>query len=98
MASEVPVGLDLTAYRERYERERPTIEDQTDAVEWHVALGQVAWDLTYLEQIVLNMRWGLSDNTPRTQRYVARQVGVSPSSARQIEGTAMRKLYKALHG
>lgn len=52
--------------------------------------------LTNREKCVIEMRYGLSEIKPRTQREIAKLLGISRSYVSRIEKKALKKLYKEL--
>jgi RNA polymerase primary sigma factor len=48
--------------------------------------------LTEREQLVLRLRYGFDDGTPRTLEVVGKRLGVTRERVRQIESKALRKL------
>lgn len=48
------------------------------------------------EKFIIKMRYGLEDGKPRTQREIARQLGISRSYVSRLEKRALKKLYKEL--
>ncbi|WP_035290794.1 RNA polymerase sporulation sigma factor SigK [Clostridium sp. KNHs214] len=48
------------------------------------------------ERFIIKMRYGLEDGKPRTQREIARQLGISRSYVSRLEKRALKKLYKEL--
>ncbi|WP_138203224.1 RNA polymerase sporulation sigma factor SigK [Haloimpatiens lingqiaonensis] len=48
------------------------------------------------EKFIIKMRYGLEDGKPKTQREIARQLGISRSYVSRLEKRALRKLYKEL--
>lgn len=55
-------------------------------------LGEILSTLTYRERKVLELRFGLTDGTPRTLEEVGREFDVTRERIRQIEAKALRKL------
>jgi RNA polymerase sporulation-specific sigma factor len=49
------------------------------------------------EQMVIEMRYGLTDGKPKTQREIAKLLGISRSYVSRIEKRALKKLYKELN-
>ncbi|WP_291635480.1 sigma-70 family RNA polymerase sigma factor, partial [Clostridium sp.] len=49
------------------------------------------------EKIIIQMRYGLIDGKPRTQREIALILGISRSYVSRIEKRALKKLYKELN-
>lgn len=49
------------------------------------------------EQLVIQMRYGLTDGKPKTQREIAKLLGISRSYVSRIEKRALKKLYKELN-
>ncbi|GCD12689.1 hypothetical protein Ctaglu_43120 [Clostridium tagluense] len=49
------------------------------------------------EKIIIQMRYGLLDGNPRTQREIALILGISRSYVSRIEKRALKKLYKELN-
>lgn len=49
------------------------------------------------EQLVIEMRYGLTDGKPKTQREIAKLLGISRSYVSRIEKRALKKLYKELN-
>ena len=52
--------------------------------------------LTPRERKIVTMRYGLDDRTPKTQREIAAQCGISRSYVSRIEKRALKKLEEAL--
>jgi RNA polymerase sporulation-specific sigma factor len=52
--------------------------------------------LSRREKIVLELRYGLKDGMTRTQREIARLLGISRSYVSRIEKKALRKLFKEM--
>lgn len=50
------------------------------------------------EKVIIEMRYGLSDGNPKTQREIATLLGISRSYVSRIEKRALKKLYKELNG
>ncbi len=48
------------------------------------------------EKSVIQMRYGLVDGKPKTQREIAKLLGISRSYVSRIEKRALKKLYKEL--
>lgn len=53
--------------------------------------------LAHREKIVIEMRYGLSDGKPKTQREIAKILGISRSYVSRIEKRALKKLFKELN-
>lgn len=53
--------------------------------------------LTSREKCVIEMRYGLSEVKPKTQREIAKLLGISRSYVSRIEKKALKKLYKELN-
>jgi RNA polymerase sporulation-specific sigma factor len=53
--------------------------------------------LTERERNVVQMRYGLTDGKPRTQREIAKSLGISRSYVSRIEKKSLRKLFKELN-
>jgi RNA polymerase sporulation-specific sigma factor len=49
------------------------------------------------ERIVIEMRYGLIDGKPKTQREIAKLLGISRSYVSRIEKRALKKLFKELN-
>lgn len=49
------------------------------------------------EKVVIEMRYGLVDGKPKTQREIAKILGISRSYVSRIEKRALKKLYKELN-
>jgi len=58
----------------------------------HRGLREALENLSYRERRIIELRWGLGDEQPRTLDEVARVFGVTRERARQIEEGAIRKL------
>ena len=54
--------------------------------------------LTPRERMIITMRYGLDDRTPRTQREIAGQCGISRSYVSRIEKKALEKLQAGMEG
>lgn len=54
--------------------------------------------LTEREKIIIEMRYGLVDGNQKTQREIAKLLGISRSYVSRIEKRALKKLYKELNG
>jgi RNA polymerase sporulation-specific sigma factor len=50
------------------------------------------------EQAIIEMRYGLVDGKPKTQREISLLLGISRSYVSRIEKRALKKLYKELNG
>lgn len=50
------------------------------------------------ERTVIEMRYGLVDGKPKTQREIAKVLGISRSYVSRIEKRALKKLFKELNG
>lgn len=50
------------------------------------------------EKIIIEMRYGLTDGKPKTQREIAQLLGISRSYVSRIEKRALKKLCKELNG
>ena len=48
------------------------------------------------EKIIIQMRYGLLDGKPKTQREIAKLLGISRSYVSRIEKRALKKLFKEL--
>jgi len=48
------------------------------------------------EKLIVQMRYGLVDGKPKTQREIALLLGISRSYVSRIEKRALKKLYKEL--
>lgn len=53
--------------------------------------------LSQREKSVVEMRYGLLEGKPKTQREIAKILGISRSYVSRIEKKALRKLYKELN-
>ncbi len=53
--------------------------------------------LAQREKLVIEMRYGLLDGKPKTQREIAKLLGISRSYVSRIEKRALKKLYKELN-
>lgn len=53
--------------------------------------------LTEREKNVVKMRYGLTDGKPKTQREIAKSLGISRSYVSRIEKKSLRKLFKELN-
>jgi RNA polymerase sporulation-specific sigma factor len=49
------------------------------------------------ERLVIEMRYGLTDGKPKTQREIAKLLGISRSYVSRIEKRALKKLFKELN-
>ena len=54
--------------------------------------------LTPRERMIITMRYGLDDRSPRTQREIAAQCGISRSYVSRIEKKALEKLQTGMDG
>lgn len=52
--------------------------------------------LSKRERLVIELRYGLKDGTTRTQREIAKMLGISRSYVSRIEKKALRKLFKEM--
>ena len=59
------------------------------------ALREALGKLTVREHQVLDARFGLEDNNPRTLREIGDALGISPERVRQIENEALRKVRRS---
>jgi RNA polymerase sporulation-specific sigma factor len=50
------------------------------------------------ERSIIEMRYGLLDGNPKTQREIAKLMGISRSYVSRIEKRALKKLYKEMNG
>lgn len=50
------------------------------------------------EKLIVEMRYGLNNGKPRTQREIAKMLGISRSYVSRIEKKALKKLNKELNG
>lgn len=50
------------------------------------------------EKVIIEMRYGLVDGNAKTQREIAKVLGISRSYVSRIEKRALKKLYKELNG
>lgn len=48
------------------------------------------------EKFIIKMRYGLVDGKPKTQREIAKQLGISRSYVSRLEKRALKRLYKEL--
>ena len=53
--------------------------------------------LAQREKMVIEMRYGLSDSKPKTQREIAKLLGISRSYVSRIEKRALKKLFRELN-
>lgn len=53
--------------------------------------------LSQREKSVVEMRYGLLEGRPRTQREIAKILGISRSYVSRIEKKALKKLYRELN-
>lgn len=53
--------------------------------------------LAQREKLVIEMRYGLTDGKPKTQREIAKILGISRSYVSRIEKRALKKLFKELN-
>ena len=58
---------------------------------------KINFDLKDREKIIIQMRYGLSDGPPRTQREIALILGISRSYVSRIEKSALKRLKKELN-
>lgn len=66
--------------------------DEADAGTLKIKLGEVLSSLKPRERLVLEMRFGLGDDRPRTLEEVGRQFETTRERIRQIEAKALKKL------
>jgi RNA polymerase sporulation-specific sigma factor len=59
--------------------------------------GKIDSCLAQREKLVIEMRYGLSDGKPKTQREIAKLLGISRSYVSRIEKRALKKLFKELN-
>ncbi len=82
--------IDILGSREMSAEEKVELDEETKLLRDHLYV------LDDKESFVLRLRYGL-DNTPRkTQREIARQLGISRSYVSRIEKKAVQKLTKAI--
>jgi RNA polymerase primary sigma factor len=75
--------------------EDKSAEDPSDLTSFNLLrgrLGDVLGDLSERERKILELRYGLTDGSPRTLEEVGRQYNVTRERIRQIEAKALRKL------
>ncbi|WP_097025587.1 RNA polymerase sporulation sigma factor SigK [Clostridium peptidivorans] len=60
--------------------------------------GKISSVLQERERIVIEMRYGLIDGRPKTQREIASILDISRSYVSRIEKRALKKLYKEMNG
>lgn len=53
--------------------------------------------LAQREKVVIEMRYGLLNGKPKTQREIAKILGISRSYVSRIEKRALKKLFKELN-
>ena len=58
---------------------------------------KINFNLTDREKIIIQMRYGLLDGNPRTQREIALILGISRSYVSRIEKCALKRLNKELN-
>lgn len=73
------------------------IEIVQNKIETRKLYEKINKDLTEREKIIIKMRYGLQDGKPRTQREIAKYLGISRSYVSRIEKRALKKLYKSLN-
>ena len=82
--------IDILGSREMSAEEKVELDEERKLLRDHLYV------LDDKESFVLRLRYGL-DNTPRkTQREIARQLGISRSYVSRIEKKAVQKLTKAI--
>ncbi|MGI6360813.1 MAG: RNA polymerase sporulation sigma factor SigK [Bacillota bacterium] len=72
------------------------ISENVEQKEEHAELWQLLQRLSEREKYVLCMRYGLGNQEPKTQREIAKNLGISRSYVSRIEKKAINKLTKEL--
>lgn len=99
---EDPIGKDkddnTVSLQEVLESNEKNIEDQVDLKFKIKKLYQMMKDILKLrEKTILELRFGLDGNKPKTQNEIAEMMGISRSYVSRIETKAINKLAKEFH-
>jgi len=98
--SQEPTSIETPVGKEEDSRLKEFIPDDSSKAPDEIAsyqllkghIGEVLSTLSPREQKVLELRFGLVDNRPRTLEEVGKEFGVTRERIRQIEAKALRKL------
>jgi len=94
LSLEMPIGEDddryLGDFIEDHEAIAPADVASNELLKIH--LDKILSELSYREKIVVEMRYGLWDNRPRTLDEVGKEFNVTRERVRQIEAKALSKL------
>ena len=74
----------------------PTLEEQLEKEEACAEVDQVLRTLGPREEIILRMRFGFDDGSPKTLEEIGQKFGVTRERIRQIEAHALNKLKKRM--
>lgn len=89
----VPVGEEDDSHLEDFiECDKPGPEEEASKEMLRVAVRKALESLTERERFVLNRRFGIEDNHPRTLEEVGAELHVTRERVRQIEAKALRKM------
>lgn len=84
--------MDILGSRETSAEEQVELDEERRLLREHLHV------LDDKESFVLKLRYGLGDNRRRTQKEIAKQLGISRSYVSRIEKKAVQKLTRAISG
>lgn len=100
-ASRKPLSLDAATNNEEDNFFIDNIEDENSSVENAIiqktmkdSIDEIISDLDEREALIINMRFGIDDGTPKTLEDIGQSMNLSRERVRQLESRAMDKLHK----